>query len=123
MVIVGEKMHELPVTKSIFQIVLKHAKMGNVKRVISVNLEIGALSDLQSEWVQRYFDHLSRGTVVDGAKLKIDRVPAVFRCNRCRRSFEINSLLEEDLSCGQCHSREVTLVSGREYHVKNMEVQ
>ena len=116
-------MHELPVTKSIFQIVLKHAEMGNVTRVISVNLEIGALSDLQTEWVQRYFDRLSRGTLVEGAELKINRVPAVFRCNRCQRSFEISSLLEEDLSCGHCDSREVTLVSGREYHVKNMEVQ
>jgi hydrogenase nickel incorporation protein HypA/HybF len=116
-------MHELPVTKSIFQIVLKHAEMGDVKRVISVNLEIGALSDLQTEWVQRYFDHLSRGTVVEGARLRIDRVPAVFHCNRCQQLFEINSLLEEDLSCERCHSREVTLVSGREYHVKNMEVQ
>ena len=120
---VQRKMHELPVTKSIFQIVLKHAEMGDVKKVVSVNLEIGALSDLQTEWVQRYFDHLSRGTVVEGAKLKIKRVPAVFRCNHCQQSFEINSLLEEDLSCGYCHSRDVSLVSGREYHVKNMEVQ
>jgi hydrogenase nickel incorporation protein HypA/HybF len=116
-------MHELPVTKSIFQIVLKHAKMNNVKRVISVNLEIGALSDLQTEWVQRYFDRLSHDTVVEGAELKINRVPAVFRCNRCHRSFEINSLLEKDLSCGPCHSREVTLVSGREYRVRNMEAE
>ena len=116
-------MHELPVTKSIFQIVLKHAEMDNVTRVISVNLEIGALSDLQTEWVQRYFDRLSRGTLVEGAKLRINRVPAVFRCKRCQQSFEIDSLLEEDLSCGHCDSREVTLVSGREYRVKNMEVQ
>jgi Zn finger protein HypA/HybF involved in hydrogenase expression len=50
-------------------------------------------------------------------------VPAVFRCNRCQRSFEINSLLEENLSCRPCHSRDVTLVSGREYRVKNMEVE
>jgi hydrogenase nickel incorporation protein HypA/HybF len=90
---------------------------------MSVNLEIGALSDLQGEWVQRYFDHLSRGTVVEGAKLKINRVPAVFRCNRCQRSFEVESLLENELSCTRCRSREITLVSGREFHVKNMEVQ
>ncbi|MFC2066080.1 hydrogenase maturation nickel metallochaperone HypA [Chloroflexota bacterium] len=116
-------MHELPVTKSIYQIVLKHVKRGNVKRVMSVNLEIGALSDLQGEWVQRYFDYLSRGTVVEGAKLKINRVPAVFLCNRCQQPFEVDSLLEDDLSCTKCHSREITLVSGREYNVKNIEVQ
>jgi len=116
-------MHELSVTKSIHQIVMKHALRGGVNRVVSVNLEIGALSDLQSEWVQRYFDRLSRGTVAEGANLNITRVPAVFHCNRCRKSFEIHSLLKEDLSCRHCRSKEVSLVSGREYHIKNMEVQ
>jgi hydrogenase nickel incorporation protein HypA/HybF len=116
-------MHELPVTQSIFQIVLEHAERGNVNRVISVNLEIGALSDLQEEWVQRYFDRLSRGTIAEGAKLRIVRVPAAFRCNRCQKSFEVGSLLEDDLSCKHCQSNEVTLVSGTEYLVKNMEVQ
>jgi hydrogenase nickel incorporation protein HypA/HybF len=116
-------MHELYVTKSIHQIVMKHALRGGINRVVSVNLEIGALSDLQSEWVQRYFDRLSRGTLAEGAKLKITRVPAVFRCNQCSQPFEIYSLLEDELSCQHCQSREVSLVSGREYHVKNMEVQ
>lgn len=114
-------MHELPITKSIFQIVLKHAQVNDVNRVIAVNLEIGALSDLQTEWVQRYFDRLSRGTVVEGAELKANRAPAVFRCNDCLHSFEITSLLEEDLSCKLCHSREITLISGREYRIKDME--
>ena len=90
-------MHELSVTKSIFQIVLKHAVANNVHRVMSVNLEIGALSDLQDEWIQRYFDRLSCGTVVEGAKLRAIRVPAVFRCNRCQRQFEVNSLLDQGL--------------------------
>ena len=116
-------MHELSVTKSIFQIVLKHAILRDVNKVLTVNLEIGSLSDLQTEWVQRYFDRLSRGTVVEGAKLTIVRVPAVFSCEHCQRSFEINSLLREELACVHCSSREVTLVSRREYHVKNMEVQ
>jgi hydrogenase nickel incorporation protein HypA/HybF len=116
-------MHELPITKSIFQIVLKHAQANNVEKVLSVDLEIGALSDLQDEWVQRYFDRLSRGTVVQGAKLRTNRVPAVFRCNSCQGKFNVHSLLEEDLSCRQCNSRDVALVSGREYRVLSMEAQ
>jgi hydrogenase nickel incorporation protein HypA/HybF len=116
-------MHELIVTKSIQQIVLKHAKKRNVKKVLTVNLEIGALSDLQDEWIQRYFDRLSRGTVSEGAKLKINRMPASFQCNQCHHLFEIYSLLEDDLTCQKCHSRELSLVSGKEYHVKSMEAQ
>jgi hydrogenase nickel incorporation protein HypA/HybF len=116
-------MHELHVTKSIFQIVLKHAAKGNVSKVLSVNLEIGALSDLQSEWIQRYFDKLSSGSVAEGAKLNITRVPAVFKCSQCHQTFEITYLLEEGMSCPQCQNSEVSIVSGREYHIKNMEVQ
>ncbi len=116
-------MHELPITKRIFQIVLNHAQRGAVSRVIAVNLEVSSLSDLQSEWVQRYFDHLSQGTIVEGAKLKVTRVPAVFQCHACQRSFQITSFLEEGLSCKHCHSMEVTMISGRAYRVKNMEVE
>lgn len=116
-------MHELPITKRIFQIVLKHARASDVSRVLAVNLEVGALSDLQSQWVQRYFDRLSQGTAVEGATLRVIHVPAVFHCKACQRSFEIVSLLEEGLSCKHCHSQEVVMVSGREYRVRDMEVE
>lgn len=116
------RMHELPVTKSIYDIVLRHAANNNATRVISVDLEIGALSDLQSEWMQRYFDHLSRGTVAAEAKLRVNRVPAVFRCKACQQSFEIHSLIDDDLACVQCSSGDLVLQSGRQYMVKSIEV-
>jgi hydrogenase nickel incorporation protein HypA/HybF len=103
--------------------VVRHALKNNVNKVVAVTLEIGALSDLQNEWIQRYFDKLNNGTVAEGAKLKISRVPAVFQCSQCQETFEITSLLEEGMSCPQCQSTEVSLISGREYRVKNMEVQ
>jgi hydrogenase nickel incorporation protein HypA/HybF len=115
-------MHELPVTKSICDIVLRHATNNVVTKVLSVTLEIGSLSDLQGEWLQRYFDHLSRGTVAEGARLDIDRAPAAFRCNDCRESFELQSLTKDDLVCSNCSSVDVVLVSGRQYTVKRIEV-
>lgn len=116
-------MHELAVTKSIFSIVEKHALKNRVKKVITINLEIGALSDLQNEWIQHYFDHLSKGTIVEGAKLCITRIPAIFKCNDCNSTFQINSLLHEELKCGSCNSQKVMFLSGKEYTVKDMEVQ
>jgi hydrogenase nickel incorporation protein HypA/HybF len=113
--------HELVVTKCIHQIVIRHALKNNVNRVVAVTLEIGALSDLQNEWIQRYFDKLNKGTVAEGAKLKISRVPAVFRCHHCQETFEITSLLEEGISCPRCQRPDVSLISGREYHIRNME--
>ena len=63
-------MHELPITESILKIVLKHAETNSVRKVMSINLQIGKLSDLEDEWIQRYFDYLSKGTVARRGKTK-----------------------------------------------------
>ncbi len=116
-------MHELTVTESIFDIVHKHALRNRVARVVTVRLQIGSLSDLETVWLQRYFDRLSRDTVCAGARLAVERIPAVFDCRQCEEPFEINSLPQEDIVCPLCSGREVVLVSGREYRVKDMEAQ
>lgn len=116
-------MHELYVTKSIQQIVLKHAQKNGIKKVITVNLEIGALSDLQDEWLQRYFDRLSLGTVVEGARLRIRRVPAVFQCCECQQTYQIHSFYVQSLTCPHCSSAKVTLQTGREFRILNMEAE
>ena len=41
-------MHELPVTESILQIVLRHAEAQGVEKVHAIDLSIGALSDLEA---------------------------------------------------------------------------
>ncbi|MCJ7747981.1 MAG: hydrogenase maturation nickel metallochaperone HypA, partial [Desulfobacterales bacterium] len=54
-------MHELPITESILNIVLKHAEMNSVRKVMAIHLKVGKLSDLEDDWIQRYFDYLSKG--------------------------------------------------------------
>ena len=115
-------MHELPTTRDVHRIVLRHAESAGAVKVLSVNLEIGALTDLQDQWVRRYFEHLSQGTIVEGAQVNIDRVPGVFGCDGCGESFEIDSVLGDRLSCPGCDGSEVTMLSGRAFRVKNIEV-
>lgn len=115
-------MHELQVTESILEIVLKHAKMNSVERVLSVSLRIGEMSDLEDEWMQRYFDYLSRGTLAENAKLKIERTPVVMACDECGRSFEVDMKKMEEIQCPDCGGGRYTLVSGRDYYIKDMEV-
>jgi hydrogenase nickel incorporation protein HypA/HybF len=116
-------MHELPITESILKIVLKHAETNNVRQVMSINLQVGKLSDLEDEWIQRYFDYLSKGTVAQGAKLKIERMPIMVQCNACSNSYETEVAKLGDLICPACGEKGGTLLSGREYYIKEMEVQ
>lgn len=116
-------MHELPVTEEILKVILKHAQRNNVQRVVSINLQIGKLSDLADEWIQRYFDHLSKSTVAEGAKLKIERIPIKMQCNSCSQSYEVEMAGLENLACPACGEKGGSLLSGREYYIKDMEVQ
>jgi hydrogenase nickel incorporation protein HypA/HybF len=116
-------MHELPITESILKIVLKHAEINNVRKVIAIHLQVGKLSDLEDDWIQRYFDYLSKGTVAEGAKLKIERTPMMVQCHACSTSYEAEKARMGDLVCPACGEKGGTLLSGREYTIKEMEVQ
>jgi hydrogenase nickel incorporation protein HypA/HybF len=122
---VGEEigMHELPITESILKIVLKHARANDVKKVKTIHLRIGRLSDLEDEWLQRYFDYLSKGTLAEGAKIKIERTPIVMKCDACSASYEWELSKMGDIICPACGGKRGTLLSGREYTVKEMEAE
>lgn len=45
------------------------------------------MRDFREEWMQRYFDYPSSGTVAEGSKLRIKVVPAVFECEECKNTF------------------------------------
>ncbi len=115
-------MHELPVMKSILDIVLQQAQIHHVRSVLAVHLEVGRLSDLEEEWMQRYFDYLSKDTIARDAKIKIQWNPIVFRCESCGKSFDVERENLRDLACPFCTRKSLSLVSGREYRIRNLEV-
>lgn len=116
-------MHELPVTESILKIVLKHALTNGVRKVRIIRLKVGKLSDLEDGWIQRYFDYLSKGTVAEGARLEIERAPIIMKCNACSGSYEVEVATMGVMACPACGGKGGTLLSGREYTIKEMEAE
>ena len=116
-------MHELPVTKSILEIALRHAAANEVSRVSAIDLSIGALSDLEPEWLQTYFDHISRGTAAEGARLRVSRSPLTFRCASCRAEFDAAREDLDRIACPHCGSRDASIVGGTGYTVEAMEAE
>ncbi|MBW2053420.1 MAG: hydrogenase maturation nickel metallochaperone HypA [Deltaproteobacteria bacterium] len=115
-------MHELAVTERILAVILKHAGTNNVNKVLSIQLKMGELSDLEDEWVQKYFDYLSKGTIAENAKLKIERIPVVMECDNCGQSFEVDIRKIKEIVCPECANKKCSLISGKEYYIKDMEV-
>jgi hydrogenase nickel incorporation protein HypA/HybF len=118
----AQKMHELSVTESILNIVLKHAQTNGADKVLTIGLKIGELSELVGECIQHYFDYLSKGTIAEGAVLDIERAPIIFECTECNNTFQVSLSHTKDFTCPSCHGAKITLVSGREFYIKDITI-
>ena len=115
-------MHELAVTKSIFNVVLKHAEMNEARRVVGVSLRIGEMSDIVDVWLKKCFDYLSRDTIVEGAEIHIIRTPIIFKCISCGENIPVKIKEINEITCPKCNCKEAILVSGREFFIEGIEV-
>ena len=115
-------MHELPVMKSILDIVIKHAKMNNVNKVMKIHLKVGVLCDLEDQWMQRYFNYVSEKSVAEGAALEIERIPVTMQCDACSATFKPEIKKDEKIVCPECASEKSALIAGNKYFIGNMEV-
>lgn len=114
-------MHELPVTEKILDIALKHAEKNEAKKIHSITLRIGGLTDLQDEWLQHYFDYLSKDTIASGAQLIIIPEGIRLRCTECKTLIETEKNDLQDQKCPHCGTTEgFSIFSGREYYIEEM---
>ncbi len=119
-------MHELSIIQSVIKTVLKNYRPEEDEKITSVSLVMGAMNDYEEYWMNRYFARASAGTALEGAVLKLTVVPVSFRCLNCGRVFEMvrEKLFEaSDVSCPCCKSLNYEMKTGREFYVKEIEVE
>ena len=109
-------MHEMSITQGIIDLCLEHA---GGRRVTSVDVEIGELSSVVPEAIEFCFEACSRETALEGARLNIIRVPCAGQCQECGRETALVELYD---TCQHCGSSRVTIVSGEELRVREIEV-
>ena len=114
-------MHELSVTQSILEIALDYANRNQATKIIEIHLQIGEVTDFDDEWIQRYFDFVSKGTIAEGAKLRITRIPAQLQCQTCSFIFPLDRSTWNS-QCPSCQSKVTQLISGREFRIEALEV-
>jgi hydrogenase nickel incorporation protein HypA/HybF len=113
-------MHELPVTESILDIAVKHARQANAQRIADIYLVIGQLSTIVDDSIQFYWDIIAKDTLAEGACLHFRRIPAELACRDCGTRFSLNG---EDYFCPNCHGVQVKIVSGEEFYLEAIDVE
>ncbi len=112
-------MHELSIAQGIIDIVCQHLPAGESQRVSLVRVRVGDMAGVVPESLSFCFDVIAGTSPLRGAKLVIDHVPVVIRCGQCGRE---HSMEHQAFPCPHCSSRDVTMISGNELSVVEIEV-
>ena len=113
-------MHELGVTQSILSIALQNAEKVNAKKITSINLQIGQLASLVDDSINFYWDIISEGTIAQGARLSIIRIPVRMRCFDCGNEFTPG---DESFDCPKCASVRIQVIDGEELKIESIDVE
>lgn len=114
------RMHELPVTQSILDITLRHARENNARRVRSIFLVIGQLSSIIDNSIQFYWDMMSEGTLAEGAQLHFRRIPAELLCMACGKQYQPPP---GELACPNCDSMQARVIAGEEFFMEAIDIE
>jgi hydrogenase nickel incorporation protein HypA/HybF len=82
-------------------------------------MAIGELSGVLPESVTFCFEACSRGTLLEGARLVIERIAGTACCQSCGAEFAVAACYDP---CPACGSNAVEITAGEELRVREMEV-
>jgi hydrogenase nickel incorporation protein HypA/HybF len=112
-------MHELSIAMGIVAIAEKEARKAGVERFSAVELEIGQLSGVEIEALEFAWPMAVAGSVLEGARKIIHRIPAKARCLECGTEFDLENLFD---ACPHCGSYFKEVYQGKEMRVKALEI-
>lgn len=88
-------------------------------RIETVNLKVGKLSAIVPDSLRFCFEAVTKGTALEGARLRIKEMPVRAVCNACRNEWTIDT---PAFACPACQSGDITLLTGRELDIESIEL-
>ena len=113
-------MHELSLTESLMALVEDEAQKCRTDKVKVVRVLVGALSHVSPDALWFCFDAVSRGTVAQGALLDIVAVPGQGWCEDCSKTV---AMPERFAPCPDCGGYRVSITSGEQFRLHELEVE
>ncbi|MFX1457275.1 MAG: hydrogenase maturation nickel metallochaperone HypA, partial [Promethearchaeota archaeon] len=103
-------MHEFSFAYNIFKVAEATAIKNNAKRITEVVLEIGELTLIVPELLQRSFEMATKGSIAEGAILTIKITPGKIKCRECNKDSVVSITRDAQLTglqlfqCSHCGS-------------------
>lgn len=122
-------MHELSIASAIVETAIRHSQG---RRVVAVELKLGALRQVVDDSLVFIFGIATRDTLCEGARLEIEPIAALLRCRSCGAEWDPAPAPahEEDelfalpqFRCPACGEAGAEIVAGDELLVDSIDVE
>ena len=98
---------------------IEHAVRENANSILSITVEIGAISGVIPEAVEFAFDVCTKGTLAEGASLDIHHIAGQGHCLDCNQHSVIDAPTHV---CPLCGSLSLEITQGQEMKFTEMEI-
>jgi hydrogenase nickel incorporation protein HypA/HybF len=112
-------MHELGIVNQIVKQLDAYMIEHDIRQIDTIVLQIGALSSVYPKYIEDVYPIAVEKTRLKDTKLEIDVTPGIGKCNEC--GFVYN-LVENQNKCPRCTSGGFSIISGREFMIKQIVV-
>ncbi len=110
-------MHELGIVLEVVKTVENFAIENQVTTIDKLVLQIGELSSMIPRYVEACYPCAVEGTLLEDTTLEIEILPGNGLCNQCATVF---NLIANDNVCPKCKSQNWTVLSGKEFMIKEI---
>ncbi|KAJ53362.1 hydrogenase nickel incorporation protein HypA/HybF [Clostridium tetanomorphum] len=110
-------MHELSLTQSIVKICIEEGNKNNLKKIEEIRLKVGELSGIVPQCIQYYFDIISKDSILQGAEIKVERIPIEIQCRDCNNICVMEKI---NFCCPNCNSFNIKILKGNEFYIDSI---
>jgi hydrogenase nickel incorporation protein HypA/HybF len=112
--------HELGIATQIVSVVTRVKDENKASRVGEVTVEIGRLAGIDRSSLEFCFEAITKGTALEGARLKIEEIKPVGECRQCGKKYEVRP---DDFRCPECGSSDFDMRTGSEVSIREVEIE
>ena len=111
-------MHEIVITRNLVSLLEEAVKENHVGMVKTIHLEVGRLRYIVPDIMVTCFNQIPKSDKLKQAELDLKVLPVKLKCSDCGKICESG---DNNFACKACLSKDVDIVSGKEFLLKSIE--
>jgi hydrogenase nickel incorporation protein HypA/HybF len=109
----------MSIALAIIEIANDEIKKANASRVNEVEIDVGSISGVETTALEFALETAVKGTILENASRKINRIEAQARCMECGNEFRMPDFYNP---CPNCNSFITDIYRGKELRVKSINI-